>query len=518
MSQGRMKPWQFVFASASLFVGLWPFARVAQAQDVGFSPTMTIQGRDLQADVGVLERAYVALHPGLYRYNTPAQTDAHFKELRKRLDGPHTLAEAYLAFSEFAATVRCGHTFANPTNQRPGVQAALFERGSHRLPAEFLWRDGRILVTRDLTQDRSLPRGTVVDAIGGVPTADILAKLMRIARADGGNDAKRIDQLQVQGTERYEAFDIFLPLYFPAIGDRMKLHTIAPDGKARDIEVPGLTYAQRLSQRRGENDATAGWRFDMRDAHVAVMTMPTWAVYDAKWDWQAWIEDAFARLAREPRDALVIDLRGNEGGSDVGDAILPHLLDKSLAVVEPPRLVRYEKVPRELAVYLDTWDPSFKDWGDDAEPSADRHFGQRWYRLREEGDTGADDERIRKQIAPRAPRFPGRVFVLIDASNSSATFQFAQRLRETKLATLVGAPTGGNQRGINGGAFFFLRLPNSGVELDLPLIARFPSEGGQLPPDAGIAPDLLAVPTAQDIAQGRDVAKTAVRRALEATR
>jgi len=61
------------------------------------------------------------------------------------------------------------------------------------------------------------------------------------------------------------------------------------------------------------------------------------------------------------------------------------------------------------------------------------------------------------------------------------------------------------------------------IELDLPLIARFPMEGvpseaGQAPPDAGIAPDLIAIPTAQDIAQGRDVAKTAVRRALEATR
>ena len=66
-----------------------------------------------------------------------------------------------------------------------------------------------------------------------------------------------------------------------------------------------------------------------------------------------------------------------------------------------------------------------------------------------------------------APRYTGRVWVLVGADNSSATFEFAQVVQRNRLATLVGQPTGGNQRGINGGAFFFVRLPKSGIELDL---------------------------------------------------
>ncbi|MCS3810253.1 hypothetical protein FHY19_003321 [Xanthomonas arboricola] len=61
----------------------------------------------------------------------------------------------------------------------------------------------------------------------------------------------------------------------------------------------------------------------------------------------------------------------------------------------------------------------------------------------------------------------GRVFVLTSADNSSATFEFARQLQRNGLATLVGQPTGGNLRGINGGAFFFLHLPNSHIEVDL---------------------------------------------------
>ena len=91
--------------------------------------------------------------------------------------------------------------------------------------------------------------------------------------------------------------------------------------------------------------------------------------------------------------------------------------------------------------------------------------------------------------------------ILIDASNSSATFQFAQMIKENKLASLVGKTTGGNQRGINGSAFFFVTLPNSRIEVDLPLVGNFVGAerptGVSIPfleiPDAGINPDFPAM-------------------------
>ncbi len=93
--------------------------------------------------------------------------------------------------------------------------------------------------------------------------------------------------------------------------------------------------------------------------------------------------------------------------------------------------------------------------------------------------------------------------MLTSATNSSATFGFAERVREHRLATLVGGATGGNRRGINGGAYFFVRLPESGIEFDLPLIGYFPDRPQ---PDAGILPDIPVPLTAAAIAAGRDEA------------
>ncbi len=164
------------------------------------------------------------------------------------------------------------------------------------------------------------------------------------------------------------------------------------------------------------------------------------------------------------------------------------------------RLVRYRKIPDDLVPYLDTWDKSFRDWGKDAVdlkepwPTAPRDVS--YLTL-----TRYDDDSSGDVIKPSGEQFRGKVFVLIDATNSSATFQFAQNMQSYHLGVLIGQPTGGSQRGKNGGAFFFLRLPHSGIELDLPLIGTFPPEST---PDAGVTPDIRVSRTASDITSGKD--------------
>jgi len=232
----------------------------------------------------------------------------------------------------------------------------------------------------------------------------------------------------------------------------------------------------------------------------AYLRMPTWALYNSKWDWKLWLRSHLDDAATNHAPSLILDLRGNEGGDDVGNEIISHLIDAPVTLSSMRRLVRYRKVPDELVPYLDTWDNSFRDWGSSAvdltEPWPTAPTGVKYMRL-----TRYDDDATGDVIKPAGKRFTGKVLVLIDAANSSATFQFAQTIRNHHLGTLVGQPTGGSQRGINGGALFFLRLPHSGVEMDLPLIGNFPIAAA---PDAGVTPDSLVKTTALDIAAGQD--------------
>jgi hypothetical protein len=153
------------------------------------------------------------------------------------------------------------------------------------------------------------------------------------------------------------------------------------------------------------------------------------------------------------------------------------------------RRVRFRSTPKDLNPYLDTWDRSFEHLGEGADDLNDG-----FYRLK------ADDDEV-KRITPKGPRFRGKVIVLSGPQNSSATFQFIALMRRSGLARIYGGPTGGNQRGINGGSFFFVRLPNTGLEADLPLVGFFPNAPK---PDAGLLPDVRIDRTVEDVASGYD--------------
>lgn len=66
---------------------------------------------------------------------------------------------------------------------------------------------------------------------------------------------------------------------------------------------------------------------------------------------------------------------------------------------------------------------------------------------------------------------------------------------------LFGQQTGGNLRGINGSGFFFVRLPETGLEFDLPIVGDFPRAPQ---PDRGLSPDVSIGTSQGDIASGRD--------------
>ena len=468
--------------------------------------TSLIPANQLQADFLVLKKAYEEMHPGLHRYNNQAQMDANFKALAAQLNHDLTLRQAYVAFSTFLAKIKCGHSYANFFNQEEPVANALF-KGQDKVPFYFRWINRRMIVTRNFSEDERLKAGTEVLAIDNVPVQTILSRLITVARADGSNDAKRVSYLEVLGRNDYEAFDVYFPMFFPLKGDSFKLRVrTSPGDTPKTLNVRALTYEQRLAPvkvavEKRRTGAEQVWDFEFLDEHTAYLRMPTWALYNSKWDWKQFLNKLFDQLAEKKTANLIIDLRGNEGGLDVGDVILSRLIKQDLRLDEFKRLVRYRKASEELKPYLITWDKSFFDWGGAAVESGDG-----FYQLKRDGDT-EDGKIIKASDRP----FAGRTFVLVDASNSSATFEFAQTVQQNKLATLVGQPTGGNQRGINGGAFFFLRLPNSKIEIDLPLIGYFPP--GKRP-DAGLQPDILIQPALKNIAQGTDAELSALRARL----
>ncbi|GAA0540267.1 hypothetical protein FHS83_003822 [Rhizomicrobium palustre] len=451
-----------------------------------------VSPRAIAGDLQIIREAYGALHPGLTRYLAPGEFDRLIDREIAWANRERSPAEVYLMLARLTAAIRCGHTFPNPANQRRTMQRELLGRAD-RLPFCAIFLQGRMVITDPL--ESGLPRGSEILEIDGIAVAQLLSEMLPLTRADGHNDAKRLAQLELHRGDRFAAFDVLRPLLHPTkTPGKVELVVRTPDNRRKSASLVLAEEGKRGTA--AAQDPQYGWRFALEDC-TGLLTMPDWSLYDAKWDWRGFLNGVADQLIAAKALGLVIDLRENEGGIDCGNVLLARLTDRPISPPPGRRLVRFRETPPSLRPLLDTWDLSFNRLGVGAPPVADRpsYF-----------DLGA---REGGEVLPVGPRFAGNVAVLIGPICSSATFQFAELVKRSARATLVGAPTGGNRRGINGGCFFFLKLPETGFEVDLPLIGYFPDSDE---PDAGLAPDVFIAPTREDVAAGRDPVRAVAKR------
>lgn len=465
-------------------------------------PVTTLTAEQAARDVRVLQRALTALHPALTKYRTQPEIDAAFASFERRGQQARSPGEMYLAATELAAAIRCGHTWTNVLNQSGGARAALLD-AADKLPLHLTLVDGRWLVLA--SADPAVAAGDEILAVDGVPAAAMVARLMPYLRADGSSDNKRLRQL---GHDRadYSQLDMLWPLLSPPLAGLYRLDLRRASGQQVTVELRASTLAAREAALAAQGIApvSEAWSFTIEGA-VAFLTMPSWSLRNSGFDGARFIDDSFARLQQQQVPYLVIDIRANEGGDGaIGNRLLSHLISAPLTYARSQRVSNYERVPYPLARYLDTWDYGFFDRTGDVEKiTVGTAAGK--YNLKSKAGEGA--------VVPVSPRYAGRTFLLVGGENSSATFVFADLVQRARAATLVGQTTGGNQRGLNGGQLAWVVLPHSGVAVDIPLLASTYAEST---PDISVIPEVLVKRTFAAAAAGRDLEREAVRALIDA--
>ena len=450
-------------------------------------------------DLDLLEKALTEIHPGIYRYNTEEGIKTEFDVLRSRISNSISEAELMKRLAQTITKIRCGHTYLNPWNMDNELRTRLFG-GQIYFPLGFKIIVGRFYVTHNASENEEIKKGAEILSINGVAIQTIYDSLKTIARSDGHNYAPFEPYLSVQNYTSYNwnAFDLYFPLFFPFAKPEFSItyqnfeETVSKRATLKALDK-GARKAKMLERYGKEVLNNTDWTFDLSDPQVAIMRLGTFATWNFKdFNSKKWFKEAFQQIDELAIPNLIVDIRGNGGGlGEHANELMEYLVKEEIKCRETGKvLIRTTKVDEALLPYCETY---YKNLLKGLPTFMYTDYNEQWYELKEKGDC--------VDINPTKKRFKGKVFLLGGPSNVSATYTLLKRANEYGFAATVGGVSGGNQQGINGGAYIFFRMPYSKMKVDIPLKFFAPAVQS---PDAGIEPNVKIQYSQKDIAIGTD--------------
>ena len=463
-----------------------------QVIDISKLGKIDVQG--LKKDFELIKKIVLEVHPGTYRYNSKEDILNALNELENKFSKPLTHQEAYLSISKVTAQLKCDHTKAGFNNQGKVINSIIHYQAD-KIPFTFVWVDDEMVILQNASDNEMLQRGTKVLSINQIPVIEIRDEIIKYVGADGATDNNRIYKTQVNGYDfRYNAFDIFYPLKYPVNNQSITLEIQEPNHQESiSLNVATLTREKRfeiLAERYETFPKTRDdmWKFEVLSDNTAILTLNSFGLNGWKAmtiDYKAFLADKFEKIRSRKIEHLIIDIRENNGGNDeMADELFSYLTQDDFQFEREGR-TRYVNFPETLKPYIRTWGNN--PWYYQLNPkNPEPQYG--YYIFKENFST--QPSKNGKEI------YNGKSYLLTSSANTSLAFYTAYRFKNQNIGKVIGRETGGNLNDINGGQIIFLTLPNSGIEIDFPVMGGF---SAIKQPNTGVQPDIMVEYNTDDI-------------------
>ncbi len=457
--------------------------------------------KEMKEDFAFLRDILEKTHPGLYRYTAREVMQKKFDSLSSLLQ-PMAFYDYYALLSRVISQIRCAHTYIVPEKDLGKYMSVI-----KAIPYEIIPVGDRLYVTLNGTMDTIVRPGYEIISIDGRSINEIMKQLYSQTWADGYIQSSKTKMI---GGSQFGLF------YYMMI-DRPDTFSIAfkdLQGKQVQLHVPAISpqvYRQHyftnpvnkdllaLYVGKNKKDQENGWRLEVLDEpSTALLRINGFGGgnngEEAAKKMRDFMDKNMDTLKAKKIKNLIVDVRDNGGGWDVQGVELFTYLMKDTT---PVRYYARQHAITNNSDYLKYSDLSEEDKAKakkELKPEPDGTFS-----LREEFN---EDLQLK---SPKANRFTGNVYFLVNGASGSTTSEFAAVAHSNRIGVFIGDETGGAYEGGNGGSFLHFQLPNSGIALGTPLVyynnaVQTPKQKGR-----GVIPDHPVLLTIENILQGRDV-------------
>lgn len=393
-----------------------------------------ISAQEAKEDIDYLAKKLAEVNPSAFKFISQEAFEANVNSIKNTISDSISIPELRWNACAIIASINCSHTGSG----RFGIESQMLP-DSLRFPMQVQWIDDRMFVSDPLVNGDKIAAGTEIISINAVAVGDLVGKIYDHIHAQGSvTSSKRLEFNHWATT--------LLPyqLGFPAA---YSIRTADNKTHALNANSEMDNFVRNTTIVHCEEPLCLDFPKE-KTAHLTVASFNfyPWNNLDR---FEKFMDESFSEIEAQGSEHLIIDLRGNGGGSPESSIYLLRYLLK-----EPF--------------------PYFRE----------TEYNAGW-----------------GMQTPFAKTFDGDIVFLIDGEGMSTTGHFIAIAKDRQLGTIVGEELGSNHFCTAGQGTF--RMENAKAEF---YVANTPSavDVNSIPDHQGVLPDNVVVQSINDYLKGVD--------------
>jgi len=390
----------------------------------------------LKTDLKSMRTILIENHPRPYEFTSKELFEHSYDSLQASINQPMNELAFRYRLMPLVAKIHCGHTKLDPSIQFRQSRPKDF-------PPFILYYEGKRAFVR-YSANKDLPVGAEVTSINGIPIAQRIQNLL--ARTSGDGIHLNVQYYLINQPMSWFLYE--MPYWYRV--EQYNLTLVDSTGHQRTLHLTSIDEAS-FRERIPPPPSKRHQLSILENKKTALLNYPSLDFPDTNMR-NRFLEETFTKLRTEGIDRLIIDLRGNGGGSPHNSAFfLKYLI---------PQEFRYSNIAP----------------------------------LSELAD-------LKTPITPAKNCFEGKVYVLIDGGCFSSTGHLLSLLRYYKIGTFIGETTSASYSCNTNGVPY--TLPHTGLSLFCPKYVYETAVNGFRRAD-GISPDYEVKESFKDVLSAKD--------------
>ncbi|MGR7812073.1 S41 family peptidase [Lacinutrix undariae] len=408
---------------------------------------------ELIQDFELLVNGLKDVHKGIYWYSTKEQFDSIVKIQRNQIKDSLNAVEFYNIAAPIISYTKEGHCNASLSEKTTHA----IESNGNYLPFCIKTLNEQIYILNNYKNHKT--QGLKFVSINGKPIKEITKEIFKRKFADGYIENSKYKDLDDEWFSESYALNIEQPETFEIeLSDSSNNNFIK-------IDINSVSYKEFIGECRKIWNTKP---FNKREPYLslktenslAILNLNTFSNDDLKEDklnFKKFISNSFKKIEELKITDLIIDIRKNTGGTEGNeDFLFSFLMNKSYNKYKFVEASIFNFQNYINYTYEDDWIETEKDLKSEQKINSEGRF------LRKKD--------IEKQEPIKKTTFSGNVYILTSSSTYSGAAEFSSLMREHTNAIFIGEEVGGGYFGNTSGYGLDLILPNTEIEIHIPIL------------------------------------------------